>query len=226
MNCRQILLIIVVVLACGAGVFGQKNTAPAPKLINMPEPVFAEDGVALGFGGKIRVYVDVDRSGKPKVTGVAGPIAPCSDQGDERIRRLREAAIESAKVAVFEPAMVNNKPADSVATITFNVPHPKLSESEQGSPKYIEAGIVSGRAVSLPKPEYPRLARGAGARGAVTVQVFINDEGKVSGAGALSGHPDLQQAAVKAACNAKFSPTILRGKHIIVSGILIYNFVP
>jgi len=41
----------------------------------------------------------------------------------------------------------------------------------------------------------------------------------------VSGHPLLQQAAVAAARQAKFTPTKLNGSPVKVSGILTYNFV-
>jgi protein TonB len=47
----------------------------------------------------------------------------------------------------------------------------------------------------------------------------------VISARAVSGHPLLQQAAVQAAYQARFAPTMLRGEPVRVSGVVTYNFV-
>lgn len=94
------------------------------------------------------------------------------------------------------------------------------------APKTISGGVVNGKATSLPKPPYPAAARAVRAAGSVSVQVLIDESGRVVSASAASGHPLLQQAAVAAARQARFSPTVLSGQPVKVSGIITYNFVP
>jgi protein TonB len=47
----------------------------------------------------------------------------------------------------------------------------------------------------------------------------------VASARAITGHPLLQQAAVQAAYGARFSPTLLSGQPVKVTGVITYNFV-
>jgi TonB family protein len=89
----------------------------------------------------------------------------------------------------------------------------------------IMGGVLNGKALELPKPAYPPIARAAHASGTVVVQVLINEEGYVIAARAVSGHPLLQAAAVAAAREAKFSPTLLAGAPVKVTGVVQYNFV-
>lgn len=89
----------------------------------------------------------------------------------------------------------------------------------------ISGGVLNGKAISLPQPAYPAIARAAHASGTVTVQVLLDEEGKVVTATAVSGHPLLRSAAVAAARQAKFSPTKLSGQPVKVSGVIVYNFV-
>jgi TonB family protein len=89
----------------------------------------------------------------------------------------------------------------------------------------INGGALNGKAVSLPIPPYPSIARAAHASGSVKVQITVDEEGSVISAQAVSGHPLLQAAAVAAARNAKFSPTKVSGQPVKVQGVLIYNFV-
>ena len=89
----------------------------------------------------------------------------------------------------------------------------------------ISGGVLNGKAISLPKPAYPPIARAAHASGTVVVQVLIDENGSVVSAKALSGHPLLQAAAVGAAKSARFSPTKLSGQPVKVTGVIQYNFV-
>ena len=89
----------------------------------------------------------------------------------------------------------------------------------------ISGGVLNGKAISLPKPGYPAIAKAAHASGTVVVQVLIDENGNVVSANAVSGHPLLIQAAVSAARQAKFSPTKLSGQPVKVTGVIQYNFV-
>jgi TonB family protein len=86
-------------------------------------------------------------------------------------------------------------------------------------------GVLNQKAIELPQPSYPPVAKAAKASGQVTVQVSVDEQGNVISAVAVSGHPLLQAAAVAAARQAKFTPTKLSGQPVKVNGILIYNFV-
>jgi TonB family protein len=92
-------------------------------------------------------------------------------------------------------------------------------------PKIISKGVVNGSAVVLPRPAYPPAAKAVNASGTVSVQVTIDEEGNVISANAAGGHPLLQSAAVEAAKQAKFKPTLLQGQPVKVTGIITYNFV-
>ncbi len=89
----------------------------------------------------------------------------------------------------------------------------------------ISGGVLNGKAISLPKPAYPPIARQAHASGTVVVQVTIDENGSVVSAHAVSGHPLLQAVAVAAARGARFSPTKLSGQPVKVTGVITYNFV-
>lgn len=92
--------------------------------------------------------------------------------------------------------------------------------------KTISGGVLNGKAISLPKPAYPPIAKAAKASGTVVVRVTIDESGNVTEAQAVSGHPLLQAAAIAAARNAKFSPMKLSGQPVKVSGIINYSFAP
>lgn len=105
-------------------------------------------------------------------------------------------------------------------------PPPKPKPTPPPKPSApISGGVLNGKAISKPTPPYPAIAKAARASGTVTVQIVVDESGKVISAKAVSGHPLLQQAAVQAAYQARFSPTMLSGQPVKVSGVITYNFV-
>jgi len=113
--------------------------------------------------------------------------------------------------------------APAKVQIADEPPPPEVKPTPPRAP--ISGGVLNGRAISLPKPAYPPIARAAHAAGTVVVQVLIDENGNVVSAHAVSGHPLLQGAAVGAARQAKFSPTKLSGQPVKVTGVIQYNFV-
>ncbi len=93
-----------------------------------------------------------------------------------------------------------------------------------GSPSMISGGVLNGKATSLPQPAYPAGASAVRASGAVSVQITVDESGNVISANAVSGHPLLRSAAEQAASAGKFSPTMLSGKPVKISGVITYNF--
>ena len=103
---------------------------------------------------------------------------------------------------------------------------PEIKTTPKPAPKTVSGGVLNGKATSLPKPAYPAAAKAVRAAGAVSVQVLISESGSVISANAVSGHPLLRAAAEGAARGARFSPTLLSGQPVKVSGVITYNFVP
>jgi TonB family protein len=62
-------------------------------------------------------------------------------------------------------------------------------------------------------------------QGTVSVQVLVDETGKVISAKAILGNPVLMPAAQQAALAARFSPTKLGDQAVKVSGVITYNFV-
>ena len=90
--------------------------------------------------------------------------------------------------------------------------------------KPVSGGVLNGTAISLPPPIYPEYARRLRVSGVVTVEVVVDETGKVIAAQATSGPASLRDVAVQAALRARFSPTTLSGQPLKVSGIINYKF--
>lgn len=87
-----------------------------------------------------------------------------------------------------------------------------------------EGGILNSKATQLPAAKYPEEAKKTHAYGEVQVQVLVDETGKVISAVAMFGPESLRQAAVDAAKQARFKPTMVDGVAVKVSGILTYDF--
>ena len=90
--------------------------------------------------------------------------------------------------------------------------------------KPVSGGVLNGTAISLPPPAYPEAARRLRMSGIVTVEVVVDETGKVISAVATSGPAMLRDVAVQAALRARFSPTKLSGQPVKVSGLINYKF--
>jgi TonB family protein len=90
--------------------------------------------------------------------------------------------------------------------------------------KPVSGGVLNGTAISLPSPGYPETARRMRISGVVSVDVIVDETGKVISAVATSGPASLREVAVQAALHARFSPTKLSGQPVKVSGLINYKF--
>jgi protein TonB len=92
-------------------------------------------------------------------------------------------------------------------------------------PKILKVSrVLNSQALSLPKPNYPPLARNIRLQGSVIVQVVIDENGKVLSAKVTSGHPLFAAEAQRAAMQARFSPTLIGETPVKVSGVITYKF--
>ncbi|MCM3872587.1 MAG: TonB family protein [Pyrinomonadaceae bacterium] len=250
-SCGKIVLIVgIILLILGAGLaaiiyFGYqkleqtlKSSEPytiALKALKENEEVKEELGEIKDTGFPLGAYSSsADGSGTAAfVMSVQGSKAKgqydvnlMRSNGDWRLTRgtVRTESghtivISSTKVTISEPG--DNSEDDNLNTNTD-------TNTNEGvlSGKPVSAGVLNGKAITLPKPPYPPIAKQAGASGTVVVEVTVDEEGNVVTARAVSGHPLLQAASVAAARGAKFSPTKINGKPVKVTGVITYTFTP
>jgi len=101
---------------------------------------------------------------------------------------------------------------------------PPPSPSPKPILKPVSGGVLNGRAISLPAPAYPDNARRMRVSGVVSVEVVVDETGKVIAAQATGGPASLRDAALQAALRARFSPTKLSGQPVKVTGSINYKF--
>lgn len=106
----------------------------------------------------------------------------------------------------------------------INIDEPPPSPGPKPILKPVSGGVLNGTAVMLPPPVYPEAAKRMRTQGVVTVDVILDETGKVVSASASAGPTILRDAAVQAALKARFSPTKLSGQPVKVSGVINYKF--
>jgi protein TonB len=87
------------------------------------------------------------------------------------------------------------------------------------------SSVISSKVLSKPAPPYPKIGIVTRTQGPVNVEILIDEGGNVISARAVDGPAMLRAAAEQAARRARFTPTILGGCPVKVSGVITYNFV-
>jgi periplasmic protein TonB len=88
----------------------------------------------------------------------------------------------------------------------------------------VGSNLKAPRQILSVQPEYPELARQAHIWGAVVVTAVIDERGNVVRAHALSGHPLLIPAALKAVLQWRYEPTLLNGTPVAVEMEVTVHF--
>ena len=166
-----------------------------------------------------------DNEGRTRREQSLGGVGPWATAGDGPQR-----------VFINDPVSGFNYVLDPRAQVARKITAPRLrtaapamtrSTAGPGQPPgaiTLSGGVLQGAALKKFQPEYPPIAKAAGAEGAVQVMVVINETGQVEVAQVVSGHPLLREAALEAAKKWVFKPTELSGKPVKVQGTLTFNF--
>lgn len=119
------------------------------------------------------------------------------------------------KNGTFLKAQKKNDDFDKIRADEYRRTHPSKPSS------ILSVGVVNGNAKRLVKPPYPAVG---GASGFAIVYVDIDEKGKVITAKSHCGIAQFLSVSEKAALNSDFTPTLLNGQPVKVSGIIVYNF--
>ena len=233
-----IAIVAGVLAASGQSNFGDYG-GPVPKAD--VEPSYPPELLAkLPGGNTIQVFVRVSATGQA-FDAVAFIGKLCNGDPSPVDEQLQNVLLDAARQTAFYPAHNEGQPIGGAYILKFKIPtneklgpakpaktdgKPPPAPAPESSTAGPHGGVVNGHAISLPKPKYPPLAHVLHVAGPVSVQVIIDEQGDIVAAYPVTGHPLLFEATADAACQAKFSPTLLSGHPVKVSGVVTYNFVP
>ena len=196
-----------------------------------PTPAPATSAPAATNGGANSAAMNANAGAQPNKAPAATNPAPAAVAKKENnvsaALPLNIASTDKPAAAVAPASLTpntNSVGAGPVVKVEGEAPAAAPGPVRSGPLKPVSGGILNGKALKLPMPMYPELARRARLSGMVDVEVVIDVTGKVISAKALKGPALLHGAAEQAARNAKFSPTLLSGQPVRVTGTISYNF--
>lgn len=206
--------------------------SPAPRRTFAVDPVWNDDGIGYRF----RVHLVVDDAGRvaeARLIGVSGiELAP--DGPTPQVSEARAAALAAVRQWRFEsPA---EAPMLIVTDVTVGTTAPGAQLYAPASPVAV-ARSSSGRPpirvggnVAPPKklldvaPVYPQVAIDAKVTGVVIMDATIDGAGNVEAVEVVRSIPLLDQAAMDAVKQWKFTPTLLNGEPVPVIVTITVNF--
>jgi len=104
-------------------------------------------------------------------------------------------------------------------------PPPPPPRPVKREPIRVGGNVQESKLIKKVEPVYPELAKRARVQGVVILQVTVDEEGNVAEYKVLRGHPLLDDAAITAVKQWKYSPTLLNGEPVpvIATVTVIFN---
>ena len=158
-----------------------------------------------------------------------------SESLSQRLRPVRSTDLPDAPdvgrggevVSASVPVGVNSMPPPpSISAPPAAAPQSTPAQAANTAKKGINGGQVQQAQLLVRRdPEYPSIAKQAGAQGEVVLTAMIGLDGKVKDVKVVSGHPLLRNAAIAAVKQWVYRPTILNGTPIEAETRISLNFI-
>jgi protein TonB len=176
-----------------------------PRKIKHVPPVYPDAARAAGVQGLVILEAIIDRDGNVRDVSVL-----------RSVPQLDQAAIDAVRQWQFTPTLLNTVPVEVIMTVTvnFSLAGPGAPAAAASVNEPIRVGVrgtTEPKKITHVNPVYPPDAQAAKVSGVVIIEVLIDAQGNVSEARVLRSVPLLDQAAVDAVKQWKFTPTIVGG---------------
>ncbi len=104
-------------------------------------------------------------------------------------------------------------------------PPPPPPRPVKREPIRVGGNVQESKLIKRVEPVYPELAKRARVSGVVILQVTVDEEGNVAEIRVMRGHPLLDDEAIRAVKQWKYSPTLLNGEPVpvIATVTVIFN---
>jgi len=104
-------------------------------------------------------------------------------------------------------------------------PPPPPPPPKAKPPIRVGGNVQNSKLIQKIDPVYPELAKRARVAGIVLLQVTVDEQGSVQDVKLIRGHPLLNQSAIDAVRQWRYSPTLLNGEPVQVIATVTVNFV-
>jgi protein TonB len=152
------------------------------------------------------------------------------EEQEEEVQEEQEELEQETEELVEELDITLSLSEDSTLQVAMTVEQTdelaETQETEEMGPPRFMAVEVFPVCTYRPTPTYPDLARQAGVEGVVTLWIYVNSDGTVADVQLYnsSGVNSLDEAAMSAAWNTRWSPARNNGQPVGVWTSLSYNF--
>ncbi len=151
-------------------------------------------------------------------------------QVNEKLGRSDLALTDYARAAELDPTDHEAAAAASrlraVIAVTAKSQEDRPPTVSRGDTNSVSVGVLNYYAVYLERPIYSKTDRSMRLQGRVTVNVTLNEQGKVVSATAVEGPPQLRTASENAVRRSRFNPVHSGTKAVRATGYVVYNFHP
>lgn len=193
----------------------------APELVERVEPVYPEAARRQRVFGNVILEGVIDTEGKVESVAVL-----------RSIPLLDESAVEAVRQYKYKPATRDGRPVRVVITILVSFPEtsadapaaPGSPGSAADRPLEVTGNVQPPVLVSKVAPVYSKEARRAGVQGTVILRATIDAEGNVASVAVARSVPMLDDAAVKAVKQWKYTPARKDGRPVEVVLTVSLNF--
>jgi TonB family protein len=151
-------------------------------------------------------------------------------QADSLGQRLRPVSSTDLPDAPAVGSVENSTPTasalnlNSVSAPAATAPAPQKAAAPE--PRPMPGGqIQKAELIRRKDPEYPKIARDSGAKGAVELLATIGKDGRVKSVKPVRGHPMLVKPAMDAVMQWVYKPTLLNGQAVETQTQIVLNFI-
>ena len=184
-----------------------------------------QDGLVQILGGPPALRAAERFAQKPALAALSFRSGGRSNGGEVTFAIAEAREVEIAARTVANPGtvssgltfMINGVPAVPSSGSPATYPPP-------GAPVRVGGNIRTPPRIVDAAPVMPEVARQAGIRGVVILEIVIGVDGKVTDAKVLRSIPLLDQAAIDAALQWRYAPTLLNGAPVPVIMTATVNF--
>lgn len=130
----------------------------------------------------------------------------------------------SESQASLQPKPETTTLVENVIVEAQKIEPTKTETQKEKAPMKVSAADERPKLIKEIKPIYPEIARQARVQGEVVIQTYIDEEGQVYIAKVIKSIPLLDEAAIDAVRQWKYSPAKLNGKPVRVQNVITITF--
>ncbi|MGH9162708.1 MAG: energy transducer TonB [Vicinamibacteraceae bacterium] len=218
-----------------------------PKAVTKPPPDVLAELTAAGGQGRATIHLVVGESGEVIETRYVPPAPGRAGESRPPLDAYGAWAAELGRLWRFEPPTVapysfildlSHIVHDTATTYEWKLrktgrlvhtaqpPPAAVAGSQAGNAKVVRVGegMVPPKRIQHVDPVYPPDAQANRVQGTVVVEATIGTDGSVTDARILKSIPALDQAALDAVLQWKYTPTLLNGEPVVVVMTVTVNF--